>query len=117
VFHGQGGSEVDEDAKWLAGYILTRGKEDIDEREIYRAYPRLRKPEDRWGIANAMHVLELQGWVTPTKERKGKDTAWRINPAVNDGRFAKITELERARRAEAREKIARGGKARALERA
>jgi hypothetical protein len=116
-FYGQGGSKADEHAKWIAGYVLARGIREIDERGIYRAYPRLRDPQERWGIQDAMRVLEMQGWATPTKERRGKDTAWRINPAVHDGRFGQVAEWERTRRGEVRKKIANESRARASERA
>jgi hypothetical protein len=57
-----------------------------------------------------MRVLEMQGWAEEMKESKKKITTWRINPAVHDGRFAQIAEMEGKRREEARENIARGSR-------
>jgi hypothetical protein len=105
-----GGSVVDDHAAWIAGNILVYGREEIEERDIYRSYPALRPVEKRGDIAAAMNALELQGWVLPSgrQNRFGRYTKWHVNPAVHDGRFAAVCEAERARRAGVQEKIKQG---------
>jgi hypothetical protein len=102
-----GHSEMDEHALWIAGFVLSRGLKAIETRDIYRSYQALRAPERRSQIAVTMRILEMYDWVRPTKERKGVDDKWAINPAVHDGRFARMAELERSRRANVRETIQR----------
>jgi hypothetical protein len=106
AFHEQvlGVSEADEHARWIAGLILSRGMATIDERTIYRSYLALRPKEKRGGITEAMRVLEMQGWAQPIKERRGKPTAWSINPEVHE-MFAARADEERSRRLAAHSSI------------
>jgi hypothetical protein len=49
----------------------------------------------------------------PTVYKKdGSPTAWKVNSAVHDGRFADVKAREEARRAAVREAIARDGASR-----
>jgi hypothetical protein len=80
--------------RWLAGYILAHGSEQIRAREIGRAYRQLRgKPQE---IAEIMAVLCDAGWAMATDTRHDS-LCWRINPAVH-GRFKEAAAAEKQRR-------------------
>jgi hypothetical protein len=118
AFHEQvlGVSPTEEHAQWIAGFILARGKSLITDRDIYRSYPALKDKENRGGIVEAMHVLELSGWAQPIKWGKaGKPTHWNVNPAVHK-LYSERAQEERARRLEARESIQRAAEQRRAER-
>lgn len=97
-----GTAEVDEHAKWIAGFALSRGLKAIKTRDIYRSYPALRAPERRGAIPTTMRVLEMFDWVRPIGERRGVEDEWEINPAAHDGRFEEIAAAEKSRRFEVR---------------
>jgi hypothetical protein len=97
-----GTADVDEHAKWVAGFVLSRELGTIKTRDIYRSYPALRSPERRGAIPTTMRVLEMFDWVRPIGERRGIEDEWEINPAAHDGRFEAVTIAERTRRREVR---------------
>jgi hypothetical protein len=105
--------QSDEHAKWIGGYILTRGLDSLDAREIGRAYRPLSGSEKRAALISIMGTLEMLDWAKPTRQGpNGQPVAWRVNPAVHDGRFAEIKEAEVARRAAIRCAIAETAKGR-----
>jgi hypothetical protein len=114
-FYGRmlGHSATDDHATWIAEYILAHGRATISNREIMHSYSAL-SAADKHGLRlAAMATLETHGWVNPTAfKRDGNPTAWNVNPAVHDGRFADVKAREEARRAAVREAIARDGASR-----
>jgi hypothetical protein len=98
-------SPTHEHARWIAGLILARELQEINERDIYRAYHDLRD-EGRRNIAPAMAQLELASWVSPKAEKRGVVTEWRVNPAVHS-KFAELAIVERERRKRERAAISR----------
>jgi hypothetical protein len=105
-----GQSIADEHARWVSGYILSRGIRVIEARDIYRHYTPLKNPERRGEIVAVMYGLEMQDWVRPIGVgRHGEPNKWAVNPAVHDGRFAKRAAAERARRSEIRAMTAQEG--------
>jgi Protein of unknown function (DUF3987)/RepB DNA-primase from phage plasmid len=92
-------------ADWIAEFILARGLTAITAREIYRAYPALRKKREQ--IPAAMQRLIADAWVHVAKcdRRSGTPIAWIVNPKVHDGRFADVAAREAARREAVREDI------------
>jgi hypothetical protein len=112
VFYGRvlGQTASDDDAEWIAGFILARGRETIDERDLYRSYGRFKPQDKRGDIQPAMHALEMLNWVRPIGPgRQGKPNKWEVNPAVHDGRFATFAAAEHVRRSGVREMIAQAG--------
>ncbi|WP_050996034.1 DUF3987 domain-containing protein [Bradyrhizobium yuanmingense] len=96
------GAGHDHEARWVAGYILTRNIERLTAREVKRARPRSlgKNPKQLMAV---MGQLEVEGWVRLV----GSDPAnWRINPAVHDGRFEDIRRAETERRDAVRGEIA-----------
>lgn len=102
-----GAGEAGNDAKWIAGFILSSGAEDqITRRDIGQARRDLRDQPKR--IGQAMRFLEHNGWVTANMTERVDSfgpSRWTICPAVHDGRFAGRAEIERKRRAYERARI------------
>jgi hypothetical protein len=101
------GARTSEDAQSIAGLLLTRSSEntEVAVRDLQRFGPaRLRKAACLPRLLAAMHELDMMGWVKPaTGQPVGAAPAkWKINPAINDGRFAERAEAERKRRAKAK---------------
>jgi hypothetical protein len=90
-------------SRWVAGLILSKNMDTITERNIYRAYRLLEgKPEE---IQRAMRVLEVAGWVTPTRYNKiNRPNRWKVDERVHS-LFAARAEAERDRREREKEKI------------
>lgn len=98
--------EAGEDARWIAGHILSGGRrEKITRRDIGQARHEFRGDQNR--VARAMHYLDKMSWCLPeTTERVDRfgPSRWEINPLVFD-RFASRAETERARREAIRQDI------------
>jgi len=83
-------------ARWIAGYILSRGLDQITVRDIGRAYHDLRDRKD--DIPRVMQTLDAAGWVNEVDPGRGKPPKqWKINPAVHTVFAARAAE-ERQRR-------------------
>ncbi len=108
-----GQSIADEHARWIAGFILSRGMRVIDARDIYKNYGPLKNSERRGEIPAIMYGLEMQDWVKPTGQgQRGEPNKWAVNPAVHV-QFAERAAEERARRSGIRAMIAQEGAERA----
>ncbi|HJW56905.1 MAG TPA: DUF3987 domain-containing protein [Burkholderiaceae bacterium] len=93
-----GESELQRQARRVAGYILAHGCGTISDRDIYReALKELR--DDERGRADVMRQLEMAGWIAPKKELRGRITQWDVSPAVHV-KFAAQATAERERRAQ-----------------
>src|SRR5690606_34895082 len=97
--------EASEDAKWIAGHILSSGKGGVvTRRDLGQLRDDFRKDPSR--IERAMRVLEVSDWCAPAERQTNRQgAAWTICPAVHDGRFSSRAESERTRRRRARELI------------
>jgi hypothetical protein len=98
-------------ARWIAGFILSKGEDRIAARDIMRAYGALRAPERRQELLAVMDGLEIMGWVQGVPQADGRaPVAWRVNPKVHTG-FAERAKQERTHReatkARIRETLAR----------
>lgn len=96
------GAGNDHEARWVAGYILTRNMERITAREVSRARPRS-LGRNRKQLLAAMGRLEADGWLRMTSS---DPASWRVNPTVHDGRFEDIRRAETERRDTVRGEIA-----------
>ncbi len=56
-------------ARWIAGFILSRGGERIAARDVMRAYGALRAPERRRELTEVVGALEPLGWARADEER------------------------------------------------
>jgi hypothetical protein len=56
-------------AKWIAGYILSRGLERVARRDLVRDYRALSAPEDARTLDLVMEGLEAMDWVLPAAKR------------------------------------------------
>lgn len=88
------GGGHDHEARWIAGYILTRNMERITAREVGRARPRS-LGRNRKQLLAVMSRLEAEGWL---RMASADPASWRINPAIHDGRFEDIRRAETERR-------------------
>ncbi|QHP70030.1 DUF3987 domain-containing protein [Bradyrhizobium sp. LCT2] len=96
------GAGHDQEARWIAGYILTRNMERITAREVGRARPRS-LGRNRKQLLAVMGRLETDGWLRMVSS---DPASWRVNPAVHDGRFEDIRRAETERRETVRGEIA-----------
>ncbi|RTE92812.1 DUF3987 domain-containing protein [Bradyrhizobium sp. LVM 105] len=96
------GAGHDHEARWIAGYILTRDLERITAREVARARPRS-LGRNRKQLLTVMGRLEADGWI---RMANSDPPSWRINPGVYDGRFEDIRRAETERRDAVRGEIA-----------
>lgn len=102
------GSNSDLDhARWVAGYILSRGLQTITNRDLVQAYKQWRGMDD-WRRTRVMQVLEDMAWLSPLGEEDKRSrraaTSWAINPEVHD-LFALRAEEEAERRARVRSEV------------
>ncbi len=92
-------------ARWIAGFILSKGGDRIAARDIMRAYGSLRAPEHRRELLAVMESLETMGWVRPATQADGRPpVAWNVNPKVHTG-FAERAKRERAERQATKDRI------------
>jgi hypothetical protein len=89
-------------ARTVAGLIMARGLTSITDRDLQRASKQLRGPKKDNIRQEVMAELDSWNWVRPYGVPSGRCSRWEVNPAVHDGRFAKIAAEERARREEMR---------------
>jgi hypothetical protein len=91
------------DARWVAGYILSRGLETITKRDLMQAYRPFK--QDSKAIQATMNVLYAANWVEEADhKRTGEVISWKVNATVHT-KFNRLAQLERERRAAERKKI------------
>jgi hypothetical protein len=103
-----GGSPIEAHARWVAEFILSRALPSIRNRDVYKNYPALKKPERRREVELTMRHLEMLDWLRPANLTNQGPTLWTVNPAVHVA-FHEKAEQERARRETTRENIRRNG--------
>ena len=101
-----GAGQAGDDARWIAGYILSstvQGR--ITRHDIGQAKRDLRADPAR--IVRAMQFLEAADWCSSLDDRSDKfgPSWWTISPEVHDGRFASRAESELSRRQREKQKI------------
>ena len=94
-------------ARWIAGYILAKGRLRITLRDVVHAYGALRPPECRRELLEVMESLVTVDWLHPEEQANlaRAPAAWAVNPAVFV-RFREQAQKERKARAEARVRMA-----------
>jgi hypothetical protein len=103
--HILGASQIEEHARWVAGFIVARGLASITERDVYKNYSAFKGQDTRGELTNTMRDLELNDWLRPTKFASGRPMHWAVNPAVH-ATFAERARSERERRTGAMDAIA-----------
>jgi hypothetical protein len=97
------GDSHNKDARWVAGYLLSRGLETITKRELMQAYRPFK--QDPKLIQTIMYALYAANWVEERDhKRSGEVTSWTVNPAAHT-KFNRRAQEERERRAAERKKI------------
>jgi hypothetical protein len=92
-------------ARWIAGFILSKGRERIADRDIVQAYRPLRAPENRKERLEIMASLEAVGWVRAEVPGDGRQViAWEVNPKVH-ATFTEHAKGEREEREATKERI------------
>jgi hypothetical protein len=89
-----------EHARWVAGHILSKTLDVVNNRDLIQAYKQWRGL-DEWRRVRIMQTLEDMGWVTPVDIEKGKRrgaTMWAVNMRVH-GLFSAKAQLEAEKRA------------------
>ena len=81
--HILGASQIEEHARWVAGFIVARGLASLTERDVYKNYSAFKGQDTRGDLTNTMRDLELNDWLRPTKFSSGRPTHWAVNPAVH----------------------------------
>lgn len=86
-------------ARWLGGFILSRGLKRITTRDVVRSYRALASPENHLELLAVMASLVTVGWLEPevTSNPAKPVSTWVVNPAVHP-LFAARAEQERRRR-------------------
>jgi Protein of unknown function (DUF3987) len=101
-----GASPVEDHARWAAEYILSRGLSSIRNRDIYKNYPLLKRPEKRGELAHTMRQLQMLDWIRAANDTREGPTLWTVDPSVHQI-FRERAAKERTRRTEVRENIRR----------
>ena len=92
-------------ARWIAGFILSKGGGRITARDIIRAYGALRPPERRRELLEVMASLETMGWVRVEVPPDGRPSVgWEVNPKVHSVFFERASR-ERAERQATKDRI------------
>ncbi|MGK7871197.1 DUF3987 domain-containing protein [Falsiroseomonas sp. E2-1-a20] len=93
-------------ARWIAGYILSKGQPRIAMRDLVQAYGPLRAPEARRERLEVMESLVAVGWLLPEPQSNpARDPAGSlVNPLVHT-LFAARAERERTSRHHTRQRI------------
>lgn len=68
-------------AEWLAGWILSRGLNQVSRRDMQRAYRDVRN--DPNALRSATKALEDFGWIAPKNTVRQETAAWHVNPQVH----------------------------------
>jgi hypothetical protein len=93
-------------ARWIAGFILSRGFTRVTRRDVTRAYRELRSPEAQRELTNVMQGLVSMEWLR--EEEVGNASrqpgTWFVNPKIHST-FAARAEQERVARKRAQEAL------------
>ncbi|MFT8247343.1 DUF3987 domain-containing protein [Roseomonas sp. BN140053] len=94
-------------ARWIAGFILSRGSERVTLRDVVQAYGALRAPEARRELRDVMESLVTVGWLRSEEQANPTrpPTAWAVNPALKMV-FADRAIREREARKQAQQQTA-----------
>lgn len=86
-------------ARWIAGWILSRGLVRVAARDVMQAYGALRAPESRRELQEVMDALVTIEWLRPELQANSvrPPVAWQVNPKIHTV-FAVRAKAERDRR-------------------
>lgn len=106
-----GTSEIVSEARWIAGFLLTRPElREIGRRDIYDVRKNLRGPDFRPLVA-VMAELEAAGWIEAVKRENDGASRWTVNERIH-ARFAARADRETRDRAERHARIVAAGRER-----
>jgi hypothetical protein len=92
-------------ARWIAGFILSKGGERTAARDIMQSYRALRAPEQRREMLDVMASLAAMGWVREVPPADGRaPVAWLVNPKVHCV-FAERAKREKSERQATKNRI------------
>ena len=96
-----------EHVRWLAGHILSKQVQRIENREIVQAYKAWRGLAE-WVRVRVLATLQELGWVAPAPGQqafgKRQPTVWDVNPAAHE-HYLKLAEQERDKRERLKERM------------
>ena len=96
-----------EHVRWLAGHILSKQVQRIENREIVQAYKAWRGLAE-WVRVRVLATLQELGWVAPAPGQqafgKRQPTIWDVNPAAHE-HYLKLAEQERDKRERLKERM------------
>lgn len=96
-----------EHVRWIAGHILSKQRERIENREIVQAYKQWRGLQE-WVRARVLATLQELAWITPAAGQqvigKRQPTIWDVNPAAHE-HYAGLAEKEREKRERLRDRL------------
>ena len=96
-----------EHVRWIAGHILSKQLERIENREIVQAYKQWRGLQE-WVRTRVLATLQELAWITPAAGQqaigKRQPIIWDVNPAAHE-HYAGLAEKERDKRERLRERL------------
>lgn len=100
-----------EHVRWIAGFILTKGCDRLENRDVVQGYKQWRGV-DEWMRVRVMATLEELGWIqpaAPAASGRKMPTVWAVNPEAHQA-FLGHAENERQKRAKLRERLVEIGR-------
>ena len=96
-----------EHVRWIAGHILSKQLERIENREIVQAYKQWRGLQE-WVRTRVLATLQELAWIAPAAGQqaigKRQPTIWDVNPAAHE-HYAGLAEKEREKRERLRDRM------------
>lgn len=89
-----------EHVRWIAGHILSKKVERLENREIVQAYKQWRGLQE-WVRTRVLATLQELGWIMPAEGQpavgKKPPTVWDVNPTAHE-HYEQLAEREREKR-------------------
>jgi hypothetical protein len=96
-----------EHVRWIAGHILSKQLERIENREIVQAYKQWRGLQE-WVRTRVLATLQELAWIAPAAGQqaigKRQPTIWDVNPAAHE-HYSGLAEKEREKRERLRDRM------------
>jgi Protein of unknown function (DUF3987) len=107
-----GASPTAEEARGVAGSLLVNPElKELKRRDIYQARGSLKGADKARALQDAMHELEVSGWVEVLERDAKGSSAWRVNPRIHT-RFEERCAREHVERKRKQEALIQAGQAR-----
>jgi hypothetical protein len=89
-----------EHVRWIAGHILSKKVDRLENREIVQAYKQWRGLQE-WVRTRVLATLQELGWIMPAAGQpavgKKPPTVWDVNPTAHE-HYEQLAEREREKR-------------------